>query len=234
MNRDTCGTCFAPSDLCKCSVLVALAEDALVCLSETHQQLDEALEDIEFNRYHNALAVEQMEAEEAEEYERIGRILGTYGGRWVFIPDNKAAVVPDNTAVYVRRGSSPKIGEQLGEQELKADGWRRCAIGQGETQPTFQEKMAKEEKESEAFWNSLSAEQQLQAFCAVMRRIYRGEIEEGRTYRGMLYDVFKFPPKSYAIAQMSGFLTIHNCIWWAVRDTVAAAEETAIRARGQQ
>jgi len=148
--------------------------------------------------------------------------------------ENASAVWPDNTAVYVRRGSSPKIGEQLGEQELKADGWRRCAIGQGETQPTFQEKMAKEEKESEAFWNSLSAEQQLQAFCAVMRRIYRGEIEEGRTYRGMLYDVFKFPPKSYAIAQMSGFLTIHNCIWWAVRDTVAAAEETAIRARGQQ
>jgi hypothetical protein len=50
--------------------------------------------------------------EAAQEYERIGRILGTYGGRWVFIPDNQAAVVPDNTAVYLRRGSSPKIGEQ--------------------------------------------------------------------------------------------------------------------------
>ena len=112
MNRDTCGTCFAPSDLCKCTYtheklmeesaeyrasfyrfnnaaldeMQALTEseyreNTLVRLSETHQQLDAALE-----------------------YERIGRILGTYGGRWVFIPDNKAAVVPDNTAVYVRRG----------------------------------------------------------------------------------------------------------------------------------
>jgi len=77
----------------------ALAEDALACLSETHQQLDAALE-----------------------YERIGRILGTYGGRLVFIPDNRATVWPDGTAVYVRRGSSPKIGEQLGEVRKKIGG----------------------------------------------------------------------------------------------------------------
>ena len=72
MNRDTCGTCFAPSDLCKCPMLAAL--------TEAHKELDAALE-----------------------YERIGRILGTYGGRWVFIPDNRAAAPPDGTAVYVRR-----------------------------------------------------------------------------------------------------------------------------------
>lgn len=81
MNRDTCGTCFAPSDLCKCSVLVALAEDALVCLSETHQQLDAALG-----------------------YELIGTINGTHGGRWVLTVEDKAAVWPDGTAVYVWRG----------------------------------------------------------------------------------------------------------------------------------
>ena len=78
MNRDTCGTCFAPSDLCQCSVLVAL--------TEAHKELDEAL------RISSTL-----------DYERIGRILGTYGGRWVFIPDNRAAAPPDGTAVYVRR-----------------------------------------------------------------------------------------------------------------------------------
>ena len=58
-----------------------MAENALACLSETHQQLDAALE-----------------------YELIGRIFGTYGGRWVFIPDNKWAAWPNKTAVYVRRG----------------------------------------------------------------------------------------------------------------------------------
>jgi hypothetical protein len=79
--------------------------------------------------------------------------------------------------------------------------------------PLFREKMAQEEKQSEEFWNSLSKEQQVQAFCAVMRRLYKGEIEENRTYRGMLYDVFEFGPESYVVAQISGFLTIHNCIW---------------------
>ena len=81
-----------------------------------------------------------------------------------------------------------------------------------ELRPAFQEAMAQEEKESEEFWNSLTKDQQLQVFCAVMRRLYKGEIEEGRSYRGMLYDVFGFGPESYAVAQMSGFLTIHNCI----------------------
>ena len=63
----------------------ALREDALVCLSETHQQLDAAL------------------AEKSKEYEFIGQIFGTYGGRWVFIPDNKHLAWPEGTAVYVRR-----------------------------------------------------------------------------------------------------------------------------------
>jgi len=73
----------------------ALAEDALdemqalteseynlACLSETHQQLSEALE-----------------------YEFIGTLDGTYGGRWVLWveAENASAVWPDGTAVYVRR-----------------------------------------------------------------------------------------------------------------------------------
>jgi hypothetical protein len=58
----------------------ALAEDALVCLSNTHQQLDAALE-----------------------YELVGRINGTYGGQWVFTSCDEAAIWPVDTAVYVRR-----------------------------------------------------------------------------------------------------------------------------------
>jgi hypothetical protein len=56
-----------------------------VRLSNTHQQLDAAL------------------AEKSEEYELIGQMFGTYGGRWVFIPDNKHMAWPEGTAVYVRR-----------------------------------------------------------------------------------------------------------------------------------
>jgi len=55
---------------------------ALACLSETHQQLDEALE-----------------------YELVGRIDGTYAGRWMIaaFAENAAAVWPDGTEIYVRR-----------------------------------------------------------------------------------------------------------------------------------
>jgi hypothetical protein len=58
----------------------AIREYDLVCLSETHQQLNAALE-----------------------YELIGCINGTHAGRWLLWAENAAAVWPDNTAVYVRR-----------------------------------------------------------------------------------------------------------------------------------
>ena len=56
-------------------------ENTLVRLSNTHQQLDAALG-----------------------YELIGTINGTHGGRWVLTVEDKAAVWPDGTAVYVWRG----------------------------------------------------------------------------------------------------------------------------------
>lgn len=76
-------------------------EDALVRLSETHQQLDAALGETE----PVALYVRDDEYEYSMwgHLELIGRILGTYGGRLVFIPDNRATAWPDGTAVYVRR-----------------------------------------------------------------------------------------------------------------------------------
>lgn len=82
MNRDTCGTCFAPSDLCKCTE----THNTLVRLSNTHQQLGAELGETE-----------------PDEYEFIGRSVGTYGGRWVLVVEDKAAVWPDGMAVYVKR-----------------------------------------------------------------------------------------------------------------------------------
>ena len=65
-----------------------LKVDALVRLSETHQQLDSALSEVE-----------------PEEYELIGTIDGTYGGRWMLaaFAENAAAAWPDGTAIYVKR-----------------------------------------------------------------------------------------------------------------------------------
>jgi hypothetical protein len=69
------------------------------------------------------------------------------------------------------------------------------------------------EQASEEYWNSLTKEQQLDAFCAVCRRIYKGDIEDKGTYRYVLYNVFEFGPEAYAPAQMAGYLTIHNSIF---------------------
>lgn len=78
---------------------------------------------------------------------------------------------------------------------------------------SFSERMNEIENESETYWNSLTKEQQLKAFCAVVRRIHKGELEDRGSYRYVLYQVFGFGPEAYAPAQMSGYLTIHNALF---------------------
>jgi hypothetical protein len=79
-----------------------LKADALGCLSETHQQLDAELETLNLDSF---ASFYPGEFEEQDEYECIGCIDGTYGGRWMLaaFAENAAAVWPDGTAVYVRR-----------------------------------------------------------------------------------------------------------------------------------
>ena len=50
-------------------------------------------------------AATQAEAKDDAEYELIGTIDGTYGGRWMLaaFAEKAGAVWPDGTAVYVRR-----------------------------------------------------------------------------------------------------------------------------------
>lgn len=76
----------------------------------------------------------------------------------------------------------------------------------------FNEAMDSIEKESEEFWNSLSKDDQLKVFCAVSRRIHKGEIVDNGSYRYVLYQIFGFGPEAYAPAQCSGYLDIHNAI----------------------
>jgi len=59
-------------------------ENTLVRLSNTHQQLDEALGEVE-----------------PEEYELWGIIMGSPGGRWVASQLDPAKVYPVGTALYV-------------------------------------------------------------------------------------------------------------------------------------
>ena len=82
-----------------------------------------------------------------------------------------------------------------------------------EASKTFNEAMKSIEDNSEQYWNSLTKEQQLDAFCAISRRIYKGEIEEQGSYRYVLYDIFGFGTEAYAQAQLAGYLAIHNSIY---------------------
>jgi len=70
-------------------------------------------------------------------------------------------------------------------------------------------------QERKDFWNSLTQDQQLLAFCEVVSRLVQGELVDKKSYRGVLYDTFEFGMESYVCAQISGFLELHNSI---VRD----------------
>jgi hypothetical protein len=93
-----------------------------------------------------------------------------------------------------------------------------------ELSDSFNQAMSAIEHEQEAYWNSLSKEDQLKAFCAVVRRIHKGDIVDKGSYRYVLYQMFDFGPESYTQAQMAGYLTIHNCIFDSEheRDTLEA------------
>lgn len=78
----------------------------------------------------------------------------------------------------------------------------------------FQEAIEHERQISEKFWEDLSSEEQLWVFCAIMRRLHKGYLEDGgRSYRGTLYGVMGWGPEAYASAQCAGFLDIHNSIF---------------------
>jgi hypothetical protein len=81
------------------------------------------------------------------------------------------------------------------------------------------------EQEQEAYWHSLTQEQRLMAFCAVVRRIHRAEIVEHRSYRGSLYDVFGFGFEAYIQAQDAGYMDIHNLEYDTVDECVTVIQE---------
>lgn len=68
------------------------------------------------------------------------------------------------------------------------------------------------QNEQESFWSTLTKEQQLMAFCHVIRQVAKAELDDRRSYRGILYDVFGFGPEAYSYALAAGFMDLHNAI----------------------
>lgn len=77
---------------------------------------------------------------------------------------------------------------------------------------SYEHAMKEIEKEQEEYWNSLSKDDQLKAFCAVSRRIHQAELIDKGSYRWALYDVFGFGPESYTQGMDCGYMAIHNAI----------------------
>ena len=87
-----------------------------------------------------------------------------------------------------------------------------------ESSNVYMEAMKEIEKEQEAYWNSLSKDDQLKAFCAVSRRILQAELIDKGSYRHALYGVFGFGPESYTQGMECGYMAIHNGIMDEVHD----------------
>ena len=68
------------------------------------------------------------------------------------------------------------------------------------------------ERKNDEWWNNLTYEERCDAFYAVIKRLYQGEIVEKGSYRYVLYDVFKFGPDMYGAGMDCGYMAIHNSI----------------------
>lgn len=79
----------------------------------------------------------------------------------------------------------------------------------GELQSAAQDRY---EKDNDAWWNNLSQKEREDAFYAVCKRIHRGDIIDGGSYRYVLYDVFGFDPGMYGAGMDCGYMAIHNAI----------------------
>jgi hypothetical protein len=76
----------------------------------------------------------------------------------------------------------------------------------------FAEIKKSEDAEAEEYWNSLSKDDQMKAFYAVVKRIVKGELKDKGSYRYILYDVFGFGMESYLMGMNCGFMDLHNSI----------------------
>lgn len=68
------------------------------------------------------------------------------------------------------------------------------------------------EARNEIWWCSLSEAEREDAFYAVVKRIVKAEIEDKRSYRGALYDVFCFGEHMYINGMDCGYMALHNSI----------------------
>jgi hypothetical protein len=113
-------------------------------------------------------------------------------------PSTKNDIMEQTLSDIVQRAKDIDAAEAVSELHALSDVYKKA-----------QEAIIEQQ---EQFWNSFTKQQQLDLFCAVVRRIYQAEIVERRSYRGTLYDVFGFDADAYGLAMEAGYVTLHNSI----------------------
>lgn len=78
------------------------------------------------------------------------------------------------------------------------------------------ELVAAEKKEYEAandaWWDSLTEKEREDAFYAVVKRIYKGDVVDRGSFRYVLYEIFGFGMHMYGRGMDCGYMYIHNAI----------------------
>ena len=77
----------------------------------------------------------------------------------------------------------------------------------------FNKAMDAYQQMANSYFSSLEPEEQLWAFCSIVEKLCKGELDDRRSYRGVLYETFGWGPEAYAPAQCAGFLGLHNSIY---------------------
>ncbi len=102
--------------------------------------------------------------------------------------------------------SPADVGIPDAEKQRKLDAFAAAGAA-------FSQALDEERERIQSKWKAMTEEDRLDAFCAVIGLLHKGEIERGTSYRGLLYDVFGFGPESYILAQSMGLIDLHNSIY---------------------
>ena len=77
----------------------------------------------------------------------------------------------------------------------------------------FEKARLEREAENDAWWEGLTEEERENAFYAVCKRIYKGDLKDNGSYRYVLYDTFGFDHGMYVDGMNCGYMAIHNAIF---------------------
>jgi hypothetical protein len=62
------------------------------------------------------------------------------------------------------------------------------------------------------YFDSLETDNQLMLFFHITNAIFENYFKDNGSYRGLLYDKFKFGPEAYSLGMDSGMFALHNAI----------------------